>query len=176
MMLFASGGGGEYLLMLDLGVWSLMVFLILFVGLGAAVLPQLYSTMKVRQQNVKASLEQAVVAREEAKRLLAEQAVEREKAKVRVTELLDEAKRDAARVEQEVAARAKDEVERGRTRTQREIALVQAKALHELWDLSAKISFNVANEILAHELTEDDHRRMIEQSIVELEQAIGGPA
>jgi F-type H+-transporting ATPase subunit b len=74
------------------------------------------------------------------------------------------------RIEKEAQAEAGLMLERAR----REIAIAKETAVKELYIVSGGLAVDIASRIVARKLKEQDHRRLIEDSINEMNQLASG--
>ncbi|QDU63227.1 ATP synthase subunit b [Planctomycetes bacterium Pan216] len=172
-MLFASSGGGDYLLALDLALWSGVVFVILACLLGSTAVNPILDALKRRQTQTEASLHQAELAEAETKRLMAELRRRQALARDEAAELLAEAQLDAEQMHKEFLERAQAEADRMSNRSQREIRLAEQAAIAELWGTTASLATETAEKILQAKLSHDDQRRLIAEAITDIGQSEG---
>jgi F-type H+-transporting ATPase subunit b len=171
LLLLAQGGSEHAATFLGLPLWLWQIAnLILFFGLLAYFVARpLAQAFRKRQEDVEQRRKEAERQRAEAERLKADvrerlSKLERELEEVRargVTEgeaeraaLLDRAEREAERVRREAA----EEIER---------RLVSAK--EELKKTASDLVASAARELVTREMTDDDRRRLLEESVSRLE-------
>ncbi|HEY2739737.1 MAG TPA: hypothetical protein VGK45_15115, partial [Thermoanaerobaculia bacterium] len=82
-----------------------------------------------------------------------------------------EGRRDAEVVKRKILEEARQEAEKERERTKREIQLATDTATKQLYALSARMATDLAGRIIRKELTPQDHERLIAESIQELSSA-----
>jgi F-type H+-transporting ATPase subunit b len=140
--------------------------------LGAFARGPIVEAMKKRQEQVLENLRQADLAAQESKRLMQEHAREREKLKARADELRRLAIADVERIRKESAARAAEEIESQRRRTEREIQLAKQKAVVELWRTATDQSTQLADRFLHTGVDAADHDRLIEQAIADVDRRL----
>lgn len=151
--------------MFDLSVWSIVVFFILCAVVALATGKPLNEAMQKRERSIVESLTQAEIAREEGRKLEAEFERQRIKSREFAKSLIEEAKADAKRARDIILERANAEAARTRARIEREINLARLKATHELWLTATELSTDMARKILASQLNEADHRRLIREAM-----------
>lgn len=156
---------------LDLGLWTVVVFVLLLIILKKFAWGPMLEGLKKREENLHAALEEARAARQEAARL--REYLDQEKAKMgeQVREAIDEARRDAARMAEDMKAQARVEIQADRERLRREIELARDQALAQLWQQTAQLATLVASKAIHRQLDADDHRRLVEEALAELKQA-----
>ncbi|MEX0614011.1 MAG: ATP synthase F0 subunit B, partial [Pirellulales bacterium] len=98
---------------LDLAVWTLVVFILLFLVLNKFAWPQIVEALEERERKIADNIAAAQAMQEQSKRILAEHEAKLAAAAGEVRELLEEARRDAEHTRKSIAAKghqdAKDE-------------------------------------------------------------------
>jgi len=151
-------------------VWQL-ANLILFIGvLVYFVARPLATAFRNRQLAVEARLKEARERRAEAARFETQmhermQALEREVADIRKQGQADGESARAA-----LEGRAKEEAERIRVNAEEEIERRVAAAKAELREEAAKLMASAACEIVAREITPEDQRRLLTESVARLKE------
>jgi F-type H+-transporting ATPase subunit b len=156
---------------LDLSIWTIVVFLVLLFVLRKYAWKPLLEGLEQREHSIHAAMEEAKKAREEAQALRNALAEEAAKAQDRVREVLDQARRDAERMTAEMMTRAKAEIQSERDRLRREIETARDQAIQELWNQTAQLATLVSSKAIRRQLTTEDHRRLVEEAIEELDKA-----
>jgi len=152
----------------DLGLWTVVVFvLLLFVLKKLAWTPWLEGIHR-RESNIKEALSEAQNARNQAQLMRAELQKEMNSAAEKVRQIMDEARRDAQRAKDEMIVHARAEIQGERERLQREIAMARDQALQELWSQTAQLATLISSRAIRRQLTVDDHRRLVDDAIAEL--------
>ncbi|MFO0809366.1 MAG: F0F1 ATP synthase subunit B [Gemmataceae bacterium] len=152
----------------DLGLWSLVVFLILFGVLSKYAWKPMVEGLQKREMTIREAIEAAAKARAEAESARASFASEAEKAQQQVRALLDEARRDAATLREEELAKTKSEIAAERERAHREIEVETDQALQKIWSRAADLATQVSSMALKKQLDESAHRRLIDEALGEL--------
>jgi F-type H+-transporting ATPase subunit b len=127
----------------------------------------------MREQNIHAAMEEAQRARDEAKKVQAEFQVQMNQASERVREMMDAARRDAQQLNDEMVAKAKSEITAERDRLRREIESARDQALSEIWKQTAQLATQISAKAIRRGLSEDDHRRLVDEALGELTAAVG---
>ena len=155
----------EKFLGLSLWIWQL-ANLILFLGVLLYFVARPMAAMfRQRQLDVEKRLAEAKALREESARL-GEQVKERmsrldsEIAEIRARGHAEGETEQAALVE-----RADREVERGRKEAEEEIGRRLAAAKQELRKTAADLTAGVARDVLSAQITDDDRRRLLDESV-----------
>jgi F-type H+-transporting ATPase subunit b len=127
--------------------------------------------LEQREHSIHAAMEEAKKAREEAQALRNMLTEEAARAQEKVREVLDQARRDAERAAAEMMARAKTEIQSERDRLRREIETARDQAIQELWNQTAQLATLVSSKAIRRQPTTEDHRRLVEEAIEELDTA-----
>jgi F-type H+-transporting ATPase subunit b len=156
---------------LDLGIWTIVVFVLLIFILKKYAWGPMLEGLQKREQNLHAAVEEARKAREEAAQLREERQAALAKIGEQVREAMDEARRDAQRLKEEMQNQAKAEIQAERERLRREIAMARDQALKQLWDQAAQLATLVSAKAIQRHISEEDHRRLVDEALAELHQA-----
>lgn len=157
-----------------LAVWTLVVFLLLFVVLWKFAWGPLSEALHRREEHLEHVLTETERARNESERLLAEHRRQLDLATEQVRAMLDEAHREAEASKAEILRAAQSESEAMKERAVRDIGSARDQALHELWDKSAELAVSVAGRVLGRSLGEEDHRRLIDAAVAALPESPNG--
>ncbi len=155
---------------LDLGVWTLVVFLLLLFILKRFAWKPMLEGLKKREETIRSALEEAQKAREEAEQLRVRLQKEMDHAAEKVREILEEARRDAQHTSEQILAKARAEIEQDRERLQRELAIAKDQALQEIWNQAADLAILISAKAIRRNLTPEDHRRLMDEALADLRQ------
>src|SRR4051812_14824906 len=174
----AAGGHGEKAVSIfpdkaDLGLWSLVVFLILFAVLAKFAWGPILQGLQKREAAIHDALHEAAKARDEAHALRAQLQQEMGQAHEKVRAIIDEAKRDAQTTADDVLAKAKADIAQERERLHREIQVETDQALQSLWARAADLATQVSARAIGRQLDGDAQRRLIDEALTDLKQAAG---
>ncbi|WP_232056209.1 F0F1 ATP synthase subunit B [Tuwongella immobilis] len=155
----------------DLGLWTLVVFGLLMVILGRFAWKPIMEGLDKREQTLASTWEEAEKAKSEAQAIRAQLQQELADANAQIRAMLEEARRDAdtlrTSARSEGAAEAKAELDRAR----REIETARDQALQELWASSVQLASMISSKAIRRELTADDHRRLFDEALSEIQAA-----
>lgn len=154
----------------DLGLWTIVVFVLLFFILKKAAWGPMLEGLHKREQSIRGAIEDAQRAKDEAQRLRDQFQQELDKSHETVRGILDEARRDAQHTTDEMVAKARTEIQAERDRLRREIETAQEQALQEIWNQTAHLAAMVSTKAIRRQLTADDHRRLVDDALTELNQ------
>jgi F-type H+-transporting ATPase subunit b len=155
----------------DLGIWTLVVFGLLFLALRKVAWGPMLEGLHKREQGIRDAIAEAQKAREEAQQLRAQFRGEMDRAQEKVHEIMEAARNDARRLTEEMTTKARGEIQTERERLHREIELAKDQALQELWNQTAQLATLVSAKAIRRHLNADDHRRLVDEAIAELRQA-----
>jgi F-type H+-transporting ATPase subunit b len=156
---------------LDLGVWTVVVFLTLLFVLKRHAWGPMLDGLQKREDSIRSALDEAQRAREEAKTLQARFEAEMNRAQEKVREVMDEARRDAQAMRDDMVAKAKSEIQTERERMRHDIEMARDAALHQLWNQSAQLATMIASKAIRRQLNIDDQRQLIDEAITEMQGA-----
>ncbi len=169
---FASGGGENNIFAGDFGnvLWTLVIFFLVLFVLGKYAWGPLLDSLKAREDFIRESLETAKHDRDRAEARLKEYDDKLTEARAEATAIVEEGRRDADVARQRIEDEARAEAEKMIDRAKREIGIAKETAVKELYTLSGTLATDIATRIVGRELKPEDHERLIEKSIGELEQ------
>ncbi len=154
----------------DLGIYTLVVFSLLVFVIMKFAWPNIRQGLEKRELNIRGALDEARKDREDAKVSLTEAKRQLHEAAQKAKEILDEARRDADALkvsEREVGTK---EAAAERERARREIEAARDAALKDIYEQAVTLATNLSSKTLARQITADDHRRLLAESLDELKQ------
>lgn len=153
---------------LDLAFWTFVVFVLLCVVLGKTAWGPLIKSMHDREEHIEHCLLTAEKARNEGEQLLAQHRKAMADTADEVRGLLDEARRNAQALQDEILSKARAEAEAEKQRAKHDIENARDQALSEIWTKTADLAISVAGRVLSKEMNEGDHSRLVAAAISEL--------
>ena len=168
---WASEGGGEVNLFAgDLGnaIWTLVIFILVIVVLGKFAWGPLLNALQQREQFIRTSLQEAKADREAAEARLQEYEERLHQATTEATQIVEQGRQDADKAKARIEETARTEADKMLNRAKREIDLAKQSAIKDLYATSAELATDIAEKVLKRELSSQDHERLIEESIEEL--------
>jgi len=171
----AEGGGGASLIQPELGTifWTMVTFLILAFLLGRFAWKPLLGALQQREQTIQDSIEQARRDREAAESVLAEQRELLAQTRRERGEAVAAGQRDAERLKSEILDEARAQRENLLKQTEAQIAAGLRQARGELRSVAADLAIQVAEKLLAKNLDDAAHRKLIEDYLSDLESESG---
>ena len=150
-------------------IWTVISFAITFWVLKRFAFGPIQKTIDERRERIRQAVEEADNARAEARQLLEQHRALIGQAKSEAGEILA----DARKVADAQLARAKEETEADRQRrleeTRRQIEAETARALEQIRNEVAELTLVATSRVVGRALTEEDHRRLIDEAIGELD-------
>ena len=150
-------------------IWTIVCFLITLYVLKRYAFGPIQKTIDERRERIRQSLVEADHAREEARKLLEEHRQLIGQAQTQAEEILS----DARRVAEASERRMRDELEADRQRrleeTRRQIEAETRRALEQIRVEVVELSMLAASKVTRKSLDDDDHRRLIEEAVGELD-------
>jgi F-type H+-transporting ATPase subunit b len=151
----------------DLALWTAVVFLVVLAILGKYAWGPICDGLQKRESNIAGQIADAQRQNDEARKLLSEYEKKLSAAQDEVRGLIEQGRRDAEKVAQQVRDKAREEAAIERQRALQQIESATSAALKELADRSATLAVELAGKIVGAQLKAADHSRLIEQSVTE---------
>lgn len=157
----------------DLGIWTVVIFVLLMTVLGKYAWGPMMEGLHKREESIRSALEEAKQAREETARVRAEFLAEKAKAQEQIAHMLDQARRDAQQLIDDMRTKATADIQTDRQRLRREIELARDQALQDIWAQAAQLATLISTKALKRAINVDDHRRLVDEALAELRQKAG---
>ena len=152
-----------------LAIWTLVSFGLVYWVLRRYAFGPIQRVIDERRDRIRQNIEDAEHARKEARALLEEHRALISQARGQGEEILSEARRVADSLRQ----RVKDETEADRQRrleeTKRQIEAETQRALEQIRTEVAELTLVATSKVTGKVLDDDDHRRLIEDAIKDLD-------
>jgi F-type H+-transporting ATPase subunit b len=170
----AADEGGEMLApRFDLGIWTIIVFVLLLVVLWKWAWGPMLEGLRKREEAIRGSVEESRRTREEMEHLRAQFKSEMDQAYAKIPQLMDEARRGAQQMQEEMRAKAAADIQADRQRMRHDLEVARDQALHDLWTQAAQLATLVSAKVIGRSLSEEDHRRLIDEALREMTDARG---
>nr|WP_241158117.1 MULTISPECIES: F0F1 ATP synthase subunit B [unclassified Adlercreutzia] len=169
---FASEEGGKTgiaLILPDMNEFipMLIAFLVIAVVLAKFGWPVVDNIIEKREAAVKDALEKSEAARIESERLLEEYRKQLEEAKSQSAQIIADAKKTGESVKADITAKAQGEAEVMVEKARVAIESEKKAAIAELQSSVADTSIAVASRLIGQDLSDDEHRAIIERYVNE---------
>ncbi|HEY7425592.1 MAG TPA: F0F1 ATP synthase subunit B [Gemmataceae bacterium] len=155
---------------MDLGIWTLVVFLVLLFVLGKFAWKPMMQGLEHRERAIHSALHEAQQARDEAAQLRTQFEEELRKADDRARAVLDEARRAAERSTAEMTAEAQKKIQAEHERLQREMTREYEQARRDIQTQVAQLATLITGKVIRRQIDHDDHRQLVDEALTELGQ------
>jgi F-type H+-transporting ATPase subunit b len=152
----------------DTAFWAVVVFVLLLVILRKTAWGPILEGLQKREQSILSAVEEAKHARAETVKVTNEFKVKMDQAYAEIPKMMETARRDAQNLAEEMRAKANQDIQAERARLRREIDMARDQALQELWNQTAQLATLISAKAIGRSLTEDDHRRLIDEALTEM--------
>jgi F-type H+-transporting ATPase subunit b len=152
----------------DLAIWTLVVFVLLFLILQKFAWPQISAAIDEREKQIANNIAAAAAKNEDAKRMLADYEAKLAAAASDVRAMLEEARRDAERTKSQIVEEGRKAASDEAARAVREIERAKDSALHELAVTSANTAVELARTIVQKQLTPEQHKALVQDALGKL--------
>ncbi len=165
----SSSSGGIEVLIPDMNEFipMLVVFIILFIVLAKWGWPVVNNILVKRDTAIKDSLEKAEQSRVESEELLEQYKQQLADAHEQAEGIIAEAKRTAENARDSITQKAQEEADAMIEKARQSIELEKRAAIAELKGIVVDTSVEVTSRLVREDLTDEDHRRIIEQYVNE---------
>jgi F-type H+-transporting ATPase subunit b len=170
-VLAASSGGGSFLVSPSLGlmIWTLIAFAITLYLLNKLAFPRIAEALDRRRVAIEESIESAQRAKHDADELLEEYRARLREAREQAEEIVTRARKAADHLKDETTAEATKQREEMLAAARRDIEHETRRALDELRKEVADLTIVATEKITRKSLDEEDHRRLIEEALSEVD-------
>lgn len=156
---------------IGLGIWTVVVFVVLLLVLKRFAWGPMLEALHRREDAIRSAAEEARVARADMERLRADFEARMAEANAQIPRMIEQARRDAERVAAELRGKAQADIQTERQRLSREIDVRRDQALQELTNHTAHLATLISAKVLRRSVSEEDHRRLVDEALGELRQA-----
>ena len=180
----AEGGGGEesggsFLVSPSLGlmIWTLLAFGITLYLLNKLAFPRIAEALDRRRVAIEESIESAQRAKQEADELLDEYRARLREAREQAEDIVARARKAGENLQDETKAEASRQREELLAQARRDIEHETRRAIDELRKEVADMTVVATEKITRKSLDSEDHRRLIEEALGEVDfSALAGDA
>jgi F-type H+-transporting ATPase subunit b len=169
--LAAEDSGGNFLVSPKIGlmIWTLLAFGITLFILNKVAFPRIAEALDRRRKAIEDSIEHAEQAKREADELLEEYRARLREAREQAEDIAVRARKAADVLADESKAQAVEQREELMARTRRDIEAETRRALDEIRKEVANLTLIATEKVTRKSLTPDDHRRLIEEALGEVD-------
>ncbi len=144
-----------------------LAFIVLWIVLAKFGWPLFNGMLEKRANTIKENLEQAEQNREESERVLAEYKSELAEAKSTASQIVADAKAAGEAAKADITAQAQKEAADMIDKARVAIEAEKKAAISDLQGSIADTSIAVASKLIANDLSDDEHRALIEKYVAE---------
>ena len=174
----SDSGGGNFLVSPELGlmIWALLAFGITLYLLNKLAFPRIAEALDRRRRAIEESIESAQLAKQEADQLLEEYRARLREAREQAEDIVVRARKAADNLADETKAAASRQREELLAAASRDIEHETRRALDELRKEVADLTVMATEKITRKSLDPEDHRRLIEEALSEVDFSQLAPA
>ncbi len=155
----------------DTGLWAIVIFVGLLVVLRFKAWNPILEGLQKREEAIRSSLEEAKKTRDEMAAMRTAFQKELADAHQQIPQLMEEARKKAEELAGEMRAKAAADIQTERERLRREVEIAKDQAIKQLWEQAAQLATLISAKAIGRALSEDDHRRLLDESLQEMRQA-----
>jgi len=169
--LAAEDSGGSFLVSPKIGlmIWTLLAFGATLYILNKVAFPRIAEALDKRRKAIEDSIEHAEQAKREADELLEEYRARLREAREQADDIVVRARKAADSLADESKAQAVQQREELLAATRRDIDAETRRALEEIRKEVANLTVIATEKVTRKSLTPDDHRRLIEEALGEVD-------
>jgi F-type H+-transporting ATPase subunit b len=170
-VLIPASSSGSFLITPDVGlmVWTLVLFGISMYVLRKWAFPRIAEALDKRQRAIEESIDDAARIREDADHLLKEYRERLRESRQQAQDILDRARQAAEVHERNATAEAQQQREKLMEQTRRDIESETRRAIDQIRREVADLTVMATERVTRKTLTEDDQRRLVEETLSELD-------
>ncbi len=150
--------------------WSVIVFVILLVIILKFVAKPVSRILSKRQEEIRENLDSAERKMDEARKYIDEQTVNLEAAKKEARRIIEESREEAKRIRDELEEKANEKSRAIIQTAMQEIENERVRSVEDVKDKIIDIAINASEKIISRQLSDEDHRRLIEESLKEVQE------
>ena len=139
-------------------VWSLVVFLVIFLLFWKFVLPKFQEVLAEREDKIKGGIERAETAQAQAKAALEKNNAQLAEARAEAAEIREAARQKGKEIEAEARVKAEEESRRIVESGEKQLLASREQVVAELRNELGQNSINLAEELLGAELSDSPRR------------------
>jgi F-type H+-transporting ATPase subunit b len=148
-------------------VWTILTFVIVLWVLNRVAFGRIQGLIDQRRDRIREALDEADNARREARELREHTQREREEAKLERERILDEARRQGQRLAEQAREQADADLKERLEKNRQELAAENARLREQIRRDVVELTLIAAEKVTGKVLTEDDQRRLVEETIAE---------
>ena len=155
----------------DTAIWAIVVFVGLLVILRAKAWGPILEGLQKREESIRSSLEEAKHVRSDMVTMKADFQKELAEAHQQIPKLMEEARKKAEEMSNDMRTKALADIQQERGRLRNEMEIAKDQAIKEIWEKAAQVATLIAANAIGRSLTDEDHRRLLDEAVQELGRA-----
>ncbi|MCI0739773.1 MAG: ATP synthase F0 subunit B [Gemmataceae bacterium] len=152
----------------DLGLWSVVIFVLLLLILRKLAWGPMLEGLQKREATIRSAVEEAKLARAETQRISTQYQAEMAAKMAEIPKIMEEARRDAENLKEEMRAESAKNIQTERQRLRRELEIARDQVLQELFHKSAQLATLISAKVISRTLTPADHEKLLQLALDEL--------
>ena len=160
-----AGEGG---LLSDSSFWVSVAIVVTVGALYPKIAKAVTKGLDARADTIRNQIEEARKLREDAQALLAEYQRKQRAAADEAEQIVDAAKREAARIKEQMETDLERTIERRKQQALDRIAQSEAQALQEVRNTAVDVAMAATEKLIESQLSEDQAKKLVDDSISEL--------
>ena len=150
-------------------LWTLGIFLIVVFVLGKFAWGPVLSLLKQREEFIHKSLSDAKRDRDAAEARLKEHAAKLQSAQAEAVSIIEDARRDAERLREELKTRARSEADTMVKNAGRQIEMQTTRAMQQIRQEAVDLSVTIASKLLERNISREDNEKLIADALKQIE-------
>jgi F-type H+-transporting ATPase subunit b len=150
-------------------LWTLVIFVVVIIVLGKFAWGPVLSLLQEREQFIHKSLSDAKHDRDEAEARLKDYAAKLQSAQAEAVAIIEDARRDAERLREELRQRAKSEADTMIRNAERQIELQTSRAVQQIRQEAVDLSVRIASKLLERNISKEDNDKLINDTLKQIE-------
>ena len=152
--------------------WSIVCFLILFFVLWKFIFKPVNKMINARQEEIRKNLDEADRKREEVVKFLDEQKAMLDQSKKEAREIIESGRQSSRKIQEEMLEESHEKSRQMLDSALEEIKREKEKSLIEVKGRIIDIAMQTTEKIISKTLTEEEHKKLIEESLQEVGKAV----
>ncbi len=150
-------------------VWTLGIFVIVVLVLGKFAWGPVLKLLQDREAFIHKSLSDAKRDRDEADARLRDYAAKLQTAQAEAVAIIEDARKDAERLRDELRQRARTEADTMIKNAERQIELQTSRAMQQIRQEAVDLSVTIASKLLQRNITREDNEKLISDALRQIE-------
>ncbi|MFP4105669.1 MAG: F0F1 ATP synthase subunit B [Phycisphaerae bacterium] len=152
---------------------SLLIFFILLAVLGKFAWKPIAKQLRNREESISEALKRAEKREQETQDLLRHYRARMDYAEAEAEEILARSRKEASEAREKILDGAREEARRSAEKARADIERAKKAAMRDLYGTTAELATDVAASVMQGSLTEEQRRKLLEQSLSEISSRVG---